>query len=246
MIRKKILGLVACAAILTGCGQGLQRGMMGDTYVSTARPAISLTVRDMPLMTYGMGTANMDWTGVLGGLPINVWIAVYGTGGLAPLAITAQAQLPSGWIWDSQMSQPFSVDQGAEVFNGQTYEAWTSIVNPKADPFGNLVTTTTVEGTPQLWVARTFAARYNFNQDKIILEYREPLPAGITSLSALPLGQDQFLAGLAQRARKAFEVAGLPAHVANVRSSDSANINWQYVQQNFLGTASRQDLFLRD
>lgn len=34
-----------------------------------------------------------------------------------------------------------------------------------------------------------FANRFNFDSDKIVLEYREPLPEDITSITALPLGR---------------------------------------------------------
>lgn len=238
--------LLLAAIVLWGCGQGLQRGMLGTTYVSTARPAISVTAPNLPLMLAGSGTANLFWTGVLGGLPIDVWLAVYGTGGLAPLAIAAQAQTPQSWIWDSDMFKPFSVDHGNEVFNGADYQACTFIVNPQNDPFGALVTGARPDGAPQLWLVRAFQSRYNYNQDKIILQYREPLPDGVTSLTALPLGQDKLLPEFAQRARQAFAVGSAPAGDPKVRAQYANGIQWQYMGQNFLGTVSRLDLFLRD
>lgn len=243
---KKAVLLLLAGFLLWGCSQSLQRGMLGTTYISTARPAISIAVPNMPLMLSGEGTANMFWTGVLGGLPIDLWLAVYGTGGLAPMAIVAQAQVPQNWIWDSDMIKPFSVDHGNEAFGGTDYQACTFIVNPQKDPFGALVTGVQADGQPQLWLVRAFQARYNFNQDKIILQYREPLPQGITSLTALPLGQDKLLQEFAQRARQAFAVGALPAENIKTQSGYAEGIQWQYMEQNFLGTVSRLDLFLRD
>lgn len=244
MSLKKIivfLLLFVVSAGLWGCRGALQRGMMGDTYISTARPKISITVKDMPLMISGSGIANLEWTGMMGGLPVNMWIAVYGQGGLAPLAIVAQAQTPQNWYWDGILSQPFSVDQTTETFNGVNYQACTFIINPATDPFGDLVTGITPEGEPQQWIVRYYAARYNFNNDKIILEYREPLPQAITSLTGMPLGYANYLVEFAQRARESFIVANLPADINNVVEQGIQGVRWQYMNQRFLGTASRYE-----
>lgn len=231
---------------LLGCSEALKRGMVGSAYVSTARPDISVQAKNLPLLTSCQGICNLNWTGVMGGLPIEMWVAVYGHGGLAPMAIAAQAQVPPGWQWDADMRVPFSVDDTNEVFNGATYEACTFIVNPANDPFGALATATRPDGQPQLWLTRYFAARFNFNQDKIILEYREPLPEGVTSLSALPYGQSDLLKDFAQRARDAFSIGNAPTDIASVSRTFKDNIRWQYVEQRFLGTASRLDIYMRD
>lgn len=233
-------------ALLWGCSQALQRGMLGSAYISTARPNISLQAANLPLMTSCQGICNLDWTGVMGGLPIDVWVAVYGQGGLAPMAITAQAQTPQAWQFDSDMRRPFSVDHGNAVFNGVTYQACTFIVDPSRDPFGGLCTATRPDGRPQLWVGRSFASRFNFNQDKIILEYREPLPDGVTSLTDIPYGQAGFLGKFAQRAKAAFIVGNAPADVSNVKRTFADNIRWQYMSQQFLGSVSKLDIYMRD
>lgn len=215
--------------------------MVGQMYVSTARPAISLEAKGMPLLTAGSGFCNLFWSGMLGGLNIQVWLAAYGEGGLSPLAIVAQAQTPQGWYWDGIMRQPFSVNDSVEVFNGTDYQACTFIVNPANDPFGNLVTGVQPDGQPQLWLTRSFAARYNFNNDKIILQYREPLPAAITSLTALPLGYGDYLQQFEQRARSAFTVGNAPQNVSGIVSGYANDIQWQYMGQEFLGTVSKYE-----
>lgn len=230
--------LALLALVCSGCADALRRGMIDQTYISTARPSISITVNNMPLMASGQGTANLFWTGMMGGLNIDMWLAVYGTGGLAPLAITAQAETPQGWHWDGITPLPQSVDQGMVDFNGVTYQAYTYLVNPATDPFGDLVTGVKPDGQPQLWMARAFKARFNFNDDKIIMEYREPLPEGITDLSYLPLGYSQLLADFAQRAQAAFAVGNGPKNPANVTDGFIQGIQWKYMGQRFLGTAS--------
>lgn len=231
-------GALVCVTIL-GCADALKRGMLGEAYISTARPSITLQAKNMPLMLAGQGMPNLFWTGEAGGLGIDVWLAVYGTGGLAPLAIVAQAQTPQGWYWDSVSAKPFSVDEGTAVFNNVGYLGCTYIVDPANDPFRNLVTGVQPDGSPQLWLARSFAARYNFNNDKIILEYREPLPAGITSLSQIPYGYGDYLLQFAQRAQNAFEVGPGPSNPQGVITNYTNAILWQLMGQNFLGTVSQ-------
>lgn len=237
-----ILALVLMGSLM-GCKGALQRGMVGQAYVSSARPDIAIEARNMPLLTAGRGMASLIWTDLLGGLPIQMWLAVYGQGGLAPLAIAAQASVPQGWYWDSIWPHPQSVDEAVEVFNGVGYQACTYIVNPALDPFGGLVTSVQPDGSPQLWLARYFAARYNFNDDKIILEYREPLPQGVQSLSALPYGQAEMLSAFAERARAAFAVSTAPQNLSGVNTGFIQGIRWQYMGQNFLGTASKYDIY---
>lgn len=237
-----ILALVLMTALM-GCKGALQRGMLGSTYVSSARPDIAIAARNMPLLTAGRGTASLIWSDMLGGLPIDMWLAVYGQGGLAPLAIAAQASVPQGWYWDSIWPHPQSVDEAVEVFNGVDYQACTYIVDPALDPFSGLITSVHPDGSPQLWLARYFAARFYFNDDKIILEYREPLPEGVESLSALSYGQSEMLADFEQRARAAFVVSVAPQNPGNVNTSFIQGIRWKYLGQNFLGTASKYDIY---
>lgn len=231
---------------ICACGESLRRGMLGNAYISTARPAISIEARNMPLMEAGQGLCNLFWSGMAGGLTIQMWIAVYGEGGLAPLAVTAQAQTPSGWFWDGIMRQPGSVDEASVNFNGVNYQACTFIVNPAKDPFGNFVTGVKPDGQPQLWVARYFAARYNFDDDKIILRYMEPLPDAIVNLSEMPLGYGNFLAEFAARAQNAFIVANVPSDLGEVRKSYVQGVNWQYMGERFLGTVSKNITFSMD
>ncbi len=107
---------------------------------------------------------------------------------MARAPVAAQAEVPQGWHWDGIMRRPFSMNEAVEIFDGMGYQACTYIVDGSRDPFGALVAGKTPEGRPMRWLARGFAARYNFNSDKIIMEYREPLPAGIESLQPCPWG----------------------------------------------------------
>ncbi|GFH62529.1 MAG: conserved hypothetical protein [Candidatus Desulfovibrio kirbyi] len=238
---------VACAALLlAACAGGQQRGMVGSAYVSTSRPSLAIEANNMPLATAGEGTANLTASGMLGGLPVRVWLAVYGDAKTAnpAIAITAHAEVPRGWYWDGIMRRPFSVNDGMEVFGDVAYQAYTYIVDPKRDPFSVFMESETKsESDPKQWMARAFAARYNFYDDKIVLEYREPLPEGIVSLSALPMGLGDAVAAFEQRARAAFSVGQPPA--GSVRREYAATVRWRYMDERFLGTVSKYDSFAR-
>ena len=87
-----------------------------------------------------------------------------------------------------------------------------------------------------------FANRFNFDSDKIVLEYREPLPEDITSITALPLGRADYIAAFEQRAREAFmvETAAVPAAGIMPQRNIGA-LQWRYMDETFWGTVSRYD-----
>ena len=66
---------VALLAAVAGCEGALQRGMLDGAYVSTARPDISIEVRNMPVLTAGRGMASLVWSDMMGSLPIDMWMA---------------------------------------------------------------------------------------------------------------------------------------------------------------------------
>ncbi len=235
--------LALLLVLTTGCNAALQRGMVGPVYVSTARPAISLAVKDMPLIAGGQGQANLDWTGVMGGLPVSVWMAAYGQGQpRSPLAIVAQVELPQGWYWNSDSTPPFSVDQATEVIGDTPFVACTFIVDSSRDPFAQLAGVQQ-DMPPMRWLVRSFTSRFNFNTDKVILEYREPLPPQMEFLEVLTIGQTDQLKAFEQRARSAFAVGAVPGNLTGLADPYIQNVRWQFMDQRFLGTASRYDVF---
>ena len=240
---RQICFLALLLVFTTGCTAALQRGMVGPTYVSTARPAISLGVKDMPLIAGGQGQVNLDWTGVMGGLPVSVWMAAYGQGQpRSSLAVVAQVELSQGWYWNSDSTPPFSVDQANEVIGDTTFVACTVHADSSRDPFA-LLAGVQPDGPPVRWLVRSFTSRFNFNADKIILEYREPLPPQMEFLEVLTIGQTDQLIAFEQRARNAFVVGPVPENLKGLADPYMQNVRWQFMDQRFLGTASRYDVF---
>ena len=72
----RLFGIAALVLMMVGCSAAQQRGMVGSAYVSTARPAIAVEAKNMPLLTAGRGSANLTRSSMAGGLPIRVWLAV--------------------------------------------------------------------------------------------------------------------------------------------------------------------------
>ena len=232
-------------AMMTGCTGALQRGMQGNAYVSTARPGISMQAVNMPLITGGEVSVNLDGAGVIGGLPLNAWLAVYGKGDpQSPMAIVAMAEVPYGWYWDSDGQPPFSVDKGVEVFNNVGYAASTYIVDSKKDPF-SAVAGLNSDSQPMRWLVRGFAARYNFNDTKVVMEYREPLPENLAGQQTLGESMTDQLKAFEQRANAAFAVASVPQNTSGIAKCYANNISWQYLDQRFWGTVSKYEIFSR-
>lgn len=242
-ILRHVCFMALLAMLLAGCNAGLQRGMVGPVYVSTARPAISLTVKDMPLLTGGQGQCNLPWTSVLGGLPVSVWLAAYGQGTpQSPLAIVAQAELPHSWYWNSDSTPPFSVDHATEIIGDTQFLASTFIVDGARDPF-SLLAGVQPDTPPVRWLVRSFTSRFNFNVDKVILEYREPLPEQMAFLDVLTIAQTDQLKAFEQRARNTFVVGRVPENLIGLVDPYLKNVLWQFMDQYFLGTVSQYDSF---
>ena len=174
---------VLCGALALGCVQAERRGVLDGAYISTARPAISVRAAQLPLLGNGRWHIQLADTDMVGGLPVRVWLAVYGAGApQGPLAIVAHAEVPQGWFWDGASRRPFSVDPGVELLGDVGFQASTAIVRGPRDPFAAFAgADADKSGQPAAWLVRQFAARANFDRDKIVLEYREPLPAELIS-----------------------------------------------------------------
>lgn len=248
--------LTSCVAlllfVLAGCTAAQQRGMTGTTYVSTSRPAFSATAKQLPLLAAGFGRSSLTESGVLGGLNVDAWIAVYGKGdGNGPLAIVAQGELDDPWNWNSALYHPFAIHEGADVLNGLGVETCTYMVSESRDAFLPFMRPQTASAkkdgeTPaRRWIARVFACRTDFNKGKLIFEYREPLPEGFTSLTSVPYGMSDLIPAFEERARQAFEVNLSLAKPAEIRQEYLADLNWQYLDEKFWGTVFLNDYSIR-
>ena len=95
------------------------------------------------------------------------------------------------------------------------------------------------------WLVRGFAARYNFNDTKVVMEYREPLPENLAGQQTLAESMTEQLKAFEQRANAAFAVASAPQNTSGITNGYANSISWQYLDQRFWGTVSKYEIFSR-
>lgn len=245
MLRGKSCYFALLSFLLLAACAGQQRGMSGDSLVSSSRPAVEISVPDLPLRASGFAVASVTTGDSLGGVAVESWLAVYGGSTLQqPMAIVALAEAPSLHYWDSNLYQLFSVDQSAVSYDGQGFYASTYIVDSAKDAFAQLLPGN--EEAQQKFIARRFAQRSNFNMDKITLEYREPLPADVGGVTELALYDRAYLDAFEQRAYKAFVVRPFTSQTAPLATSYLKDVQVRFLNTNFFGTLSRVDALSDD
>ncbi len=237
--------------LLAGCAQTQQRGVSGQAYVSTSRPAVAVHVaKDIPLLTSGRGTGRLLRPNMAGGLALTVRTAVFGTDARSPMAIVTHAELPTAWwIWTTVYPRPHASALSTEFVSGQAFAAFTYLVPCKNDPYAGLVgdpQQIEKEGVrdgddpaPAYWLARYFALRTNFNHDKIILEYREPAPAGLVTMDAVPYGMEATIKAFEARARAAFSLSA-PGD-GPIQGGFPEGVRWQFMTDPYLGDVMYQE-----
>lgn len=236
-IPKKIVLLLVVCMVLVSC-TGLQRGVVGESLVSSARPAVEISVPSLALRTSGFTVASVTTSDALGGAPVEAWLAVYGgTTPFEPMAIVSLAVAPSTYFWDSDLSRVFSVHHGTTDFNGQVYHACTYIIEGDRDPFLTLVPIK--EGAKQRYLARRFAQRTNFNENKITLEYREPLPKDIMTYTDILLYNSELISAFETRAYAAFKVGSFVPSDTIIATKYLRDVQIRYLNTNYFGTMTR-------
>lgn len=231
--------VVLCLAAFAGCtqaGKSLQ-GFSATSYVSSVRPALSIQAVNMPLKVRAQGFGTL-YRPSMTGVSVSVYSAVYATSPKEPVAIVTHAKLPTHkrWIWSTVYPRPASVHEATEQVGPLAMTAFTYLVPCITDPFAGVAGEETAEGQQSYWIARHFAAPANFRYDKISLEYREPAPKEMTSLSSgIPYGMTEWLAGFEERARKAFAITEPQGSASDLAGADMGSVRWRYMNDAWLG-----------
>ena len=235
-----LLAALSLTLLLGGCVAGRQRGVAGETYVSSTRPAIQVAVEGLPLITGGTGRGSISQESANSPLDIDVWTNVYGTDASSPMALVAHAELPDSWIWTTVYPRKGGIHlKENESFDGRPFTAFTYLVPAVKDPLVAMMGDPTEEGAPR-WIARQFVSIRNHRMAKIILEYREPVPAALLEEGLPPEGTTAEIAAFEARAKKAF-IVGVPAEGITVTRQYPKGVSWRFMNDTFLGDVMRQD-----
>ena len=233
-----ILFCLGTVLVLGGCAStGQQRGLYNNAYVSTSNPAVSISVNGIPWKTGGRSHGYLRNASMVGGPSPDVYTQVFGTDARSPMATITHAVVNDRWYWNDVTLRVGAIDEENVVIGGAGFRAFTYLVPRNNDPFGGVVGDPTDNG-PAYWIARYFARVVDFRLGKIILEYREPAPQGMVSLSGNPIGQSGFVSQFEKRAEKAFSL-GTPGSVGQITNSRPADIRWAFMRDEFLGDCTK-------
>lgn len=231
MIRVLIPIILACI-LLAACTmmkkkRPVQRGLVGESFVSTGQPAFALQaephlalrsagVMDLSLLTQQLGNSNAT---------ASCWYALYVNHGdeahampinvshdstkkaSALLAFLVDAKNP--WQWEmSVASGHLEVHADNLEIDGKPAHAATFVLSQNKDPWAPLMSHTGFAGQSTDTLVRRFTLLMQQRRAKLIIEYREPL---INNSGMRPLEDFAALAAFEQRAREAFNLYTSPS-----------------------------------
>ena len=237
MKKSMLLSVLVC--FLCACTP-LYRGFEGGTMLSPSRPQVAISVPDLPVLAEGQISPYV-YTDRGFQFP-ETFLGVYGTKADAPLVITAMSFVPSErWEWDTaDFSTPLAQKTDGALFGGQAFAGNIRFVHEaQEDPFAPLVATPE-QVTRLHWLAQRFVLRTYFNQCKIILEYREPIPASLAGNETVPLYSPEVQAFI-ERARQAFQVSFDTKVQLSAQAPYLKSLNARYLGS-FLGTMFMKEL----
>ena len=206
--------LLWCMVVAISACTPFYRGFEGSTLVSPARPDVSVSVVDMPMLAHGQIAPFLNTD--QGYQFPETLVSVYGTDAASPVAIVALSFVPSNaWEWDPlSFSGPMAQQNMGTVFGGESF-------------YG---------------LVQRFACLNDFRRSKLILEYREPLPASLKGVSEVPV-YNEAVQAFRERAAKVFHVQYGEAPMPKDEAPYIKTLNARYMG-NFLGSMSvKEPLF---
>ena len=230
-------------AVLAACSP-LHRGFEGTALVSPAQPDVTACADGIPLLAQGR-MAPFVKVATAYQFP-ETYLAVYGKDSRSPMAIVAMSLVPDNrWEWDPpSFSGPLATPDGDTDFGGEGFYGTIRIINGEKDPFSPLVAPSGQWETVN-WLAQRYVVLEDFRKAKLILEYREPLPASLHGVTTVPL-YDENVRAFQDRARKAFQVRFGGGQPAGGAAAYLDSLNGKYVGT-FLGSmAPKEFLYLRE
>ena len=217
--------LLWCMVVAISACTPFYRGFEGSTLVSPARPDVSVSVVDMPMLAHGQIAPFLNTD--QGYQFPETLVSVYGTDAASPVAIVALSFVPSNaWEWDPlSFSGPMAQQNMGTVFGGESFYGSVRIVNGAKDPFAPLFAPEDQWASLD-WLVQRFACLNDFRRSKLILEYREPLPASLKGVSEVPV-YNEAVQAFRERAAKVFHVA--PDQVTHEMRRQAKAVNFGIV-----------------
>ena len=217
--------LLWCMVVAISACTPFYRGFEGSTLVSPARPDVSVSVVDMPMLAHGQIAPFLNTD--QGYQFPETFVSVYGTDAASPVAIVALSFVPSNaWEWDPlSFSGPMAQQNMGTVFGGESFYGSVRIVNGAKDPFAPLFAPEDQWASLD-WLVQRFACLNDFRRSKLILEYREPLPASLKGVSEVPV-YNEAVQAFRERAAKVFHVA--PDQVTHEMRRQAKAVNFGIV-----------------
>lgn len=241
MYFSRLLLLVLCFSV-TACSPALRQGMDGTRFTSSTKPAFSVT-STLPLATAEKVSSFLQTDG---GFPvISTWLSVYGAENLeSPMVIIAYSPVPNDvWVWDyARISIPDSPVMTKPLFDDQRFYGTIHTLNGAKDVF-TLWLTDAEKAAEHTWLVQRYTALFNFRQNKLILEYREPLPASLQDdMPILP--ESPKMQAFAERAQAALSFTLKPSPYAPLiaPTPQRRDINTRYLHR-FLGSITQINPF---
>ncbi len=212
--------LLAAALLATACAP-LVRGLSGDAVVSSSRPPV--LVRPAAGFTLlGNGAASPLLDTELGLRHVDVGWAFYADATRERQLAVLLSEVPSGWQWELDVSSPWrEVRRDGYATGPARFAGATFLMPASADPFAAML-----PAPPKLapdegewrWLVRRYIQLSDFRAVKLVVEYREPVPAGAGEqlADALDAGQQPsgraaaLLGEFEARSRAAFSVVAYP------------------------------------
>ncbi|MBQ9537305.1 MAG: DUF4851 domain-containing protein [Desulfovibrionaceae bacterium] len=144
------------------------------------------------------------------------------------------------YLKDANLAQPHNYDAYVEEINGIRFYAQTflSLAGRNAFISDSDAQAAAGSGIDDRYIIRHYSARFNNDNSKIIIEYREKLPEDIKSLDALPFGRANLLKDFAARAHNTFTIR-IPQEVsAQLGTKPLPLLRLRYLDEHFFGSAS--------
>ncbi|MFI3271327.1 MAG: DUF4851 domain-containing protein [Pseudomonadota bacterium] len=203
---KILLSLLFIVTFATGCAS-LQRGTAGDGLISTSQPDVYITTPDLTVVT--SATANPNLYTSLGYRGVQMWYQLSAPNGKAneAQAVTIISKTPQGWEWELDVSASINdVSKGTMTLGDRKFTVSTYILDADDNAFTDMVKEK--EGSvPEKWLARRITRLDYFRTVKLVMDYREPLPAIFDNGFDLMNGEQvKVLNEFAARAEKVFTV----------------------------------------